>query len=106
MGFPLTVEAGCTIGHSAILHGCAIASHTLVGMGAVVLNGARVGRNCIIGAHALIGEGKVIPDGSLVVGSPGRIIRELGESDAEMLRQAAANYKEKWRRYSAGLVAL
>jgi carbonic anhydrase/acetyltransferase-like protein (isoleucine patch superfamily) len=106
MGFPLTVEAGCTIGHGAILHGCTIASNTLVGMGAVVLNGARVGRNCIIGAHALIGEGKIIPDNVLVVGAPGRIIRQLGDTEAEMLREAAANYKEKWRRYAGGLVAL
>lgn len=106
MGYPLTVEAGCTIGHSAILHGCTIAANTLVGMGAVVLNGARIGRNCIIGAHALVGEGKIIPDNSLVVGAPGRIVRQLGEAEAKMLQQAAANYREKWRRYSTELVAL
>ena len=102
-GFPLTVGPGCTIGHAAILHGCTIAGDTLVGMGAMVMNGARVGRNCIIAAHALIAEGKTIPDNSLVVGAPGRIIRQTGEAEAEGLRRSAQIYREKWRRYAQGL---
>ena len=103
MGFPLIVEAGCTIGHGAILHGCTIGGNSLVGMGAVVLNGARIGRNCIVGAKALIAEGKVIPDNSLVVGAPGRVIRQLGDVEAEALRNAARGYQKNWRRYASGL---
>ena len=75
MGFPMTVEPGCTIGHSAILHGCTIGENSLIGMGATVLNGARIGRNCLVGANALIAEGKIIPDNSLVLGAPGRVVR-------------------------------
>jgi carbonic anhydrase/acetyltransferase-like protein (isoleucine patch superfamily) len=97
------VGPGCTIGHAAILHGCTLSGHSPVGMGTVVLHGAQIGRNCIIGAHALIPEGKVIPDHSLVVGSPGRIIREVKDEEAEGLRRSAEIYQEKWRRYAEGL---
>ncbi|MEP5374260.1 MAG: gamma carbonic anhydrase family protein, partial [Hyphomicrobiales bacterium] len=76
MGFPLTIGENCTIGHKAILHGCTIGNNSLVGMGATILNGAKIGSNCLIGAGSLIPEGKVIPDNSLVVGIPGKIIRE------------------------------
>ncbi len=103
MGFPLTVGPGCTIGHAAILHGCTLSGHSLIGMSAVVLNGAQIGRNCIIGAHALIAEGKVIPDNSLVVGSPGRVVRQLGDAEAELLALSAQAYQQKWRRYAEGL---
>ena len=103
MGFPLTVGPGCTIGHGAILHGCTLSGHSLIGMGAVVLNGAQIGRNCIIGAHALIPEGKIIPDNSLVVGSPGRVVRQLGDAEAELLARSAQVYQQKWRRYAEGL---
>lgn len=103
MGFPLTVGPGCTIGHAAILHGCAIGANCLVGMGAVVLNGVHIGRNCVIGAHALIPEGKTIPDNSLVIGSPGRIVRHVGDAEAERLRESAEIYQEKWRRYARSL---
>jgi carbonic anhydrase/acetyltransferase-like protein (isoleucine patch superfamily) len=103
MGFPLSVGHGCTIGHAAILHGCTIAGNSLIGMGAVVLNGAQIGHNCIVGAHALIPEGKIIPDNSLVVGSPGRVIREVGDAQAEGLRQSALIYQQKWRRYAQGM---
>jgi carbonic anhydrase/acetyltransferase-like protein (isoleucine patch superfamily) len=105
-GFPLTLEPGCTIGHAAILHGCRIAANSLVGMGAVVLNGAQVGRNCIIGAHALIPEGKTIPDNSLAIGSPARVVRQLGDAEAEAIKRAAQNYQTNWRRYTAGLLAI
>ncbi|WP_088347446.1 MULTISPECIES: gamma carbonic anhydrase family protein [Rhodomicrobium] len=102
-GYPLTIGTGCTIGHGAILHGCTIGENSLIGMGAVLLNGARIGRNCIIGAHALIPEGKVIPDNSLVMGSPGRVARTLGEEEAALLRKTAQNYQRNWRRFAKGL---
>jgi carbonic anhydrase/acetyltransferase-like protein (isoleucine patch superfamily) len=102
-GFPLTVGAGCTIGHRAILHGCAIGEGSLVGMGATVLNGARIGRNCLIGAAALITEGKEIPDGSLVVGAPGKIVRELAEAEIAGLRRSAKHYIENAKRYAGAM---
>lgn len=98
-GFPLTIGPDCTIGHRAILHGCTIGPNSLVGMGAILLNGARVGRNCLVGAGALIAEGKDIPDNSLVLGAPGRVVRQLSEEDALRLSKAAAIYMAKWRRY-------
>lgn len=105
-GFPLTVGDDCVIGHRAMLHGCTIGPNTLVGMGATVLNGARVGRNCLIGANALITEGKVIPDNSLVMGSPGRVVREVDEAGARAIAEGAARYVHRWRRYAAGLVGV
>ncbi len=105
-GFPVSIGAGCTIGHRAILHGCAIGDNSLIGMGATLLNGARIGRNCLVGANALVTEGKSFPDNSLVVGSPARLFRELDEIDVERLRESAARYVANWRRYVTGLVAL
>jgi len=102
-GCPLTIGAGCTIGHKAMLHGCTIGDNTLVGMGATILNRAVIGRNCLIGAGALITEGKEIPDNSLVVGSPGRVIRTLDEAAIEGLRESARNYQRNMRRFRAGL---
>lgn len=103
MGYPLTIGAGCTIGHKAMLHGCMIGENSLIGMGATVLNGARIGRNCLIGAGALITEGKEIPAGSLVVGAPGRIVRQLGDPEIEGLRLSALHYQENMRRFRDGL---
>ncbi|SHM21392.1 Carbonic anhydrase or acetyltransferase, isoleucine patch superfamily [Roseovarius litoreus] len=102
-GCPLTIGAGCTIGHKAMLHGCTIGDNTLVGMGATILNRAVIGRNCLIGAGALITEGKEIPDNSLVVGSPGRVIRTLDEAAIEGLRESARHYQRNMRRFRAGL---
>ncbi len=76
-GFPLHVGADCTVGHNAILHSCAIGDRTLIGMGAIVLNGARIGRNCLVGAGSLVTENKSFPDGSLIVGSPAKVVRPL-----------------------------
>ena len=101
--FPLTVGENCTIGHRVILHGCTIGDNTLIGMGAVVLNGAKIGRNCIIGAAALITEGKEIPDGSLVIGLPGRVARDVSESEIAENKRSAANYVDNWKRYVSGL---
>jgi carbonic anhydrase/acetyltransferase-like protein (isoleucine patch superfamily) len=104
-GYPLTVGDDCTIGHQAMVHGCTIGSNTLIGMCATVLNGARIGRNCLIGAGALITENKVIPDNSVVMGAPGRVVREIDEAGVRSLTQAAALYVTRWRRYARGLVA-
>lgn len=106
MGFPLTIGAGCTIGHKAILHGCTIGENSLIGMGATVLNGAVIGKNCLIGANALVPEGKVIPDNSLVVGMPAKVVRELDDKAIEGLRQSALGYQRNWRRFKAGLTPI
>jgi len=106
MGYPLTIGRNCTIGHNVILHGCTIGDESLIGMGATVLNGAKIGRNCLIGAGALITEGKEIPDGSLVMGSPGRVVRELDAQAIENLRRSALGYQANARRFAAGLRAL
>jgi carbonic anhydrase/acetyltransferase-like protein (isoleucine patch superfamily) len=103
IGAPLTIGKDCTIGHKAILHGCLIGDHSLVGMGAIILNHARIGRNCLIGAGAFVGEGKTIPDNSLVVGSPGKVIREIDETTAAKLTMSAQSYVKNWKRFSAGL---
>ncbi len=105
-GFPLTVGRDCTIGHKAILHGCTIGDETLIGMGAIVQNGARIGRNCLIGAGALVTEGKEIPDGSLVVGAPGKVIRQLDEKAIAGIRSAAQVYRARARAYRVELRAL
>lgn len=97
LGFPLTIGAGCTIGHKVMLHGCTIGENSLIGMGATVLNGAQIGKNCLIGAGALITENKVIPDGSLVMGAPGKIVRELDEQTIESLRASALHYQDNMR---------
>ncbi|MGY3436884.1 MULTISPECIES: gamma carbonic anhydrase family protein [unclassified Marinovum] len=106
MGFPLSIGSGCTIGHKAMLHGCSIGDNSLIGMGATVLNGARIGRNCLIGAGALITEGKEIPDGSLVMGAPGKVVRQLDDAAIEGLRKSAVGYQNNMRRFRAGLTAL
>lgn len=102
-GLELSIGRNCTIGHKAILHGCTIGDNTLIGMGAVVLNRARIGKNCLIGANALITEGKVIPDNSLVMGQPGKVMGELNEEAIARLSKSAENYVRNWRRFDAGL---
>jgi len=106
IGFPLTIGAGCTIGHKAMLHGCTLGENTLIGMGATVLNGARIGKNCLIGAGALITEGKEIPDGSLVMGAPGKVMRELDDTAIQGLRASALHYQQNMRRFRDGLQAI
>ncbi|HEY8612202.1 MAG TPA: gamma carbonic anhydrase family protein [Roseomonas sp.] len=102
-GAPLTIGADVTVGHHAILHGCTVGDGSLIGMGATVLNNARIGAHCIVGANALVTEGKEFPDFSLIVGAPARVARTLDASVAETLRASAARYVENWRRFSAGL---
>ena len=105
-GTPLVLGKGVTVGHMAMLHGCTVGDNSLIGIGAVVLNGARIGRDCLIGAKALIGEGKEIPDGSLVVGAPGRVIRQVSDAQRALLAESAAHYVGNWKRYAAGLAQL
>lgn len=102
-GFPLSIGAGVTIGHHAIVHGCSIGDGSLIGMGATVLNGAKIGRNCLVGANALVTEGKEFPNGSLIVGSPARAIRSLDEAAIGGLRRSADGYVENWRRFAGTL---
>ncbi|PTU75512.1 gamma carbonic anhydrase family protein [Pseudomonas mangrovi] len=103
MGFPLSVGKGVTIGHKVMLHGCSIGEYSLIGINAVVLNGAKIGKYCIIGANALIAEGKEIPDGSLVMGSPGKVVRQLSEQQMKMLEASAAHYVHNAQRYAREL---
>ena len=99
MGFPLTIGAGCTIGHKVMLHGCSIGTNSLIGMGATILNGAKIGDNCLIGAGALITEGKEIPDGALVMGAPGKVIRQLDTAGIDGLKLSALHYQDNMRRF-------
>jgi carbonic anhydrase/acetyltransferase-like protein (isoleucine patch superfamily) len=106
MGAPLTIGRNCTIGHQAMLHGCTIGDNSLVGIGATVLNHAVVGKNCLIGAHALITAGKTIPDNSLVLGAPGKVIRQLDAAAISGLPKVAESYVRNWQRYLRGLQQL
>ena len=105
-GSPLTIGTGCTVGHRAILHGCTIGDHVLVGMGATVLNDAVIGDDCLIGAGALVTEGKVFAPGSLIVGSPARAVRTLSSEQIAKLRTAAQGYADRARRYATGLTRI
>jgi carbonic anhydrase/acetyltransferase-like protein (isoleucine patch superfamily) len=105
-GQPLVIGANVTIGHMVMLHGCAIGDGSLIGIGAIVLGGARIGRSCLIGAGTLITEGKEIPDYSMVVGAPGRVIRQLEPAQAAGLAMGAAHYVENWKRFKAGFAAV
>ncbi|THD73956.1 gamma carbonic anhydrase family protein [Thalassobius vesicularis] len=104
-GYPLTIGEDVTIGHRAIVHGCSIGDGTLVGMGAVILNGAKIGKNCLIGAGALVTEGKDILDGSLVVGSPAKVLRALDETAIAGLGASARSYVDNWKRFARDLSA-
>ncbi|MBW8299368.1 MAG: gamma carbonic anhydrase family protein [Hydrogenophaga sp.] len=101
--FPVTIGAGCTIGHHAIVHGCTIGDNSLIGMGATILNGAKIGKNCLVGANALITEGKEFPDNSLIVGSPARVVRSLDETAAAGLGLSAESYVRNWQRFARDL---
>lgn len=103
MGYPLTVGTGCTIGHRAVLHGCTVGDNCLIGIGAILMNGARIGTNSLVGAGALVTEGKEFPDSSLIVGAPARVIRALDEKAIAMLKLSAAHYVENARRFRQGM---
>ncbi|MGA2125240.1 MAG: gamma carbonic anhydrase family protein [Xanthobacteraceae bacterium] len=101
-GFPLTVGAGCTIGHNVVLHGCTVADNSLIGMGAILLNGVRIGRNSIVGAGALCTEGKVFPDNSLIVGAPARAMRTVDQKALDLITWSADWYVKNWKRHAEG----
>ena len=98
-GSPLIIGDNVTVGHMVMLHGCVIGDGTLVGIGSVILNGAKIGKNCLIGANCLITEGKEIPDNSLVMGAPGKVVRELSPEQAARVAIGSAHYVENWKRY-------
>jgi carbonic anhydrase/acetyltransferase-like protein (isoleucine patch superfamily) len=102
-GCPLTIGANVTVGHQVMLHGCTIGDGSLIGIGSIVLNRTKIGRNCLIGANTLIGEGKDIPDNSMVLGSPGRVVRTLDETAAALLKLSADHYAGNWRRFAKEL---
>ena len=104
-GVALDVGDGVTVGHKAMLHGCTIGNYSLIGINAVVLNGAKIGNYCVIGANALITEGMEIPDHSLVIGSPGKVVKTLDSSINKKLEASAAHYVKNARRFAKGLQA-
>jgi carbonic anhydrase/acetyltransferase-like protein (isoleucine patch superfamily) len=102
-GKPIKVGKHVTVGHMVMLHGCTIGDESLIGIGAVVLNGAKIGKNCLVGAGSLVTEGKEFPDGSMIMGTPAKVVRELSPEQIEGLRQSARHYVENARRFKAGL---
>ncbi|MEX0343305.1 MAG: gamma carbonic anhydrase family protein [Rhizobiaceae bacterium] len=105
-GFPTNIGPDVTIGHRAIVHGCTIGQRTLVGMGATILNGAVIGNDCLIGAGALVTEGKIIPDGSVVMGTPGKVVREVDDKMRTMIARPTLNYVKNWKRFADELKLL
>ena len=102
-GVPLTIGKHVTVGHMVQLHGCTIGDESLIGIGAVVLNGAKIGKNCLVGAGSLVTEGKEFPDGSMILGSPAKVVRELTPEQIEGLRRSAQHYVTNKNRFKAGL---
>lgn len=102
-GYPLSLGPRVTVGHKAMLHGCTVDEESLIGINAVVLNGCTVGRHCIVGAGALLPEGKVYEDRSLIVGSPGRVVRQVTDDEVKLLRESAAHYIHSARNYRAAI---
>jgi carbonic anhydrase/acetyltransferase-like protein (isoleucine patch superfamily) len=103
VGKPLTIGAGVTVGHKAMLHGCTIGDDSLIGIGAVVLNGAKIGKGCLVGAGALVTEGKEFPDGVMIIGSPAKQVRELKPEQLQGLRESADHYVANAQRFKATL---
>ncbi len=106
LGEPVVVGANVTIGHMVMAHGCVIGDGSLIGMGAIILGRAKIGQGCLIAAGALITEGQEIPDRSVVMGAPGKVVRELSPHDAAMMAHGAEHYVANWRRFRSGLVAI
>lgn len=101
VGVPLTIGSYVTVGHKVMLHGCEIGDNSLIGINAVVLNGAKIGKNCIIGANALVPEGKVIPDNSMVMGSPGKVVREVTDKNLMLIKMSALSYVANYKRFKS-----
>jgi carbonic anhydrase/acetyltransferase-like protein (isoleucine patch superfamily) len=102
-GFPMTLGDDVSIGHQVMLHGCSVGDGSLIGIQSVILNGARIGRNCLVGAGSLITEGKEFPDGSMIIGRPAKVVRQLTEAQIDGLRAIALHYVANSRRFQAGL---
>jgi len=102
-GYPLKIGKGVTIGHMVMLHGCQIDDDTLVGIGSTILNNAKIGKNCIIGANTLITENKIIPDNSLVIGSPGKVVRNVTNKEIKHIKENAKVYVDNWKKYSKSI---
>ena len=102
-GYPLVIGPNVTVGHQAMLHGCTIADGSLIGIQAVILNGAKIGRNCLVGAGALVTEGKEFPDNSLIIGSPAKAVRTLGEEDIARMHGNTANYVARGKLFKTQL---
>jgi len=102
-GVPLTLGERVTVGHRVILHGCTVGDETMIGMGATVLNNARIGKHCLVGANALVTEGKTFPDASLIVGAPARVVRSLTAEEIENLGRSARHYIDNARQFRSGL---
>ena len=98
-GFPIRMGDQVSVGHQAMLHGCAVGEGSLIGIQAIVMNGAVIGRNCLVGAGAVVTEGKTFPDNSLILGVPAKVVRQLADSDAAMLVKNAEDYVARSRRY-------
>ena len=98
-GIPINIGKNVSVGHMAMLHGCTIGDGSLIGIKSVILNGAKVGRNCLIGAGSLVAENKEIPDGSLVIGTPGKVVRQLSAKEIEFINSASEHYVQKYKRY-------
>lgn len=105
-GIGLTIGKNVTVGHKVMLHGCEIGDNSLIGINSVILNNAKIGKNCIIGANSLIAEGKEIPHNSLVMGSPGKIIRQLNDEQIKKLELSALHYVENYKRYKNTLAKI
>ena len=103
IGYPLTVGDNVTVGHMVMLHGCTIGDESLIGIGATVLNGATIGKNCLVGAGSLVTEGKTFPDGSMIMGTPAKVVKTLTPEQIEGLRRSAQHYVENAQRYRTGL---
>ena len=103
VGYPLTLGANVTVGHMVTLHGCTIGDESLIGIGATVLNGSRIGKNCLVGAGSLVTEGKEFPDGSMIMGSPARVVKTLTPEQIAGLRRSAEHYIENAGRFRKGL---
>ena len=105
-GFPITIAENVTVGHKAMLHGCSIDEGTLIGINTVVLNGAKIGKNCLVGANALVTENMIVPDGSLVLGSPAKVIKQLDDKTKIMLAKGAAHYVQSNHQYKKELTSI
>ena len=106
MGWPLTLGKGVTVGHNAMLHGCSVGDNSLIGIGAVILNHAKIGKNCIIGAKALVTEGFDIPDNSLVMGVPAKVVKTLTDEQVAKLKRSALHYSERCQKFKTGLIEI